>query len=322
MYTSQTTFTTKLKYAAFLFGFTLSFLLFPSLALAQQFGGPIAPYGDPSLQPSQFAPQPPPIGSGSMPEPVVPGDLGPALPPASDPTDQTTGSIFPTTVGQDRTVVHVYVNGRMVQTLRPDQFTDPQIQQINGILGINMLSGQQTIDVEASSSQIAQIQEVLMAWPQGYQLIRGYKKIVTDQPGIGYPKPGRQNGWDFFGPLPTVRVCCRYLVILACVVATIWLAQESIQVMLGFPMAGMRVFQTFAGLFVMFSAFTVWKIAQMNLNNAISNTPPIANDHTQTAPVSNQYYQVPDVPGIPQVTNSGPPRAGLPVMPYGEPQNP
>lgn len=89
--------------------------------------------------------QPPPVGDGDTPMPVTPGDTSGAVGVPSGTADNTSGSNFSTGTGHDRTIVRLYkqdTNGRgqrMVQTLRPDTLSDDALNQINGILGINML---------------------------------------------------------------------------------------------------------------------------------------------------------------------------------------
>jgi hypothetical protein len=330
---------------------TLAFFLMVSITMAlpiaveaQGFAGAPVPYNYRQDDTQMYQPTPPPIGSGEMAPPVEPGDLGPALPPPSGQADQTTGSVFPTTVGKDRTVVYVFVNGRMMQTIRPDQLTDPEIKEINKILGINMLSGQQIIEVEATQNQISQIQQVMMAWPRGWRMVnhngRMYRQIVKDEPAAGYPKPGRENTGAFdrnkgkwvevgqIEKLPTVKVFARYLVILGCVCACVWLSHEAISVFLGHPGAGMRVAQTFFGLGVLLMAFTIYKLVQIEAIHSFGaphphpwvDTSPFANDLHHTAPVDDKYLTAPDVPGIPAEDRLGPERAGVPVEPLGAPQ--
>lgn len=330
---------------------TLAFFLMVSITMAvpmaveaQGFAGAPVPYNYRQDDTQMYEPMPPPIGNGDMAPPVEPGDLGPALPPPSGQADQTTGNIFPTKVGRDRTVVYVFVNGRMMQTIRPDQLTDQQIAEINSILGIKMLSGQQIIEVEATNNQIVQIQQVMMAWPRGWRMVnhngRMYKQIVKDMPAAGYPKPGRGNtgvtvngqfkefGDNIIKKLPTVRVFSRYLVILGCVCACLWLSHEAISVVLGHPGAGMRVAQTFFGLGVLLMAFTIYKLVQLEAIHSFGaphphpwvDTSPFANDLHHTAEVKDEYLTAPDVPGIPAEDRLGPDRAGVPVEPLGAPQ--
>jgi hypothetical protein len=99
---------------------------------------------------------PPPVGDGPTPEPVNPGDTtGPSAVPtgAADPTPGTNNATAP---GRDRTVIRLYDNGatgrgrRMVQTLRPDTLSAEAQSRIGGILGVNMNSGEQSIDVTVS----------------------------------------------------------------------------------------------------------------------------------------------------------------------------
>ncbi len=281
--------------------------------------------------------QPPPVGSGSNAPPVDAGDLGPALVPPTGTADKTDGSILNSQIGKDRTIVRLYVNGEEVQTIRPDQLTDAQIASIDGILGINMLDGEQTIKVPCSSNQIYEIQNVLYPYPAN-TLIGGKQKIVSDPApqwitnatgarthnpdGGGLEQQNSQlwSAFDYIGPLPTVRVFCRWLVTAGVVAATIWIASGAISLSLGHPMADMRIMQTILGLMVLLSGFTVYKIVQMNVWNAtVVDASPNKADRTQQAQVNDQYMQVPDVPAVPTAVPQSPGRDGVPVAPLSEP---
>ncbi len=147
-----------------------------------QFAQPLPPY----QAPPEGAP--PPIGDGSVPLQVEPGDVQapPSVP--SGAADTTPGHNFPVGNGSNRSVVRIYrqraggATGQnrgegMVQTIRPDQLSADQISQINGILGINMLNGQESQDVQASNDQIEQVQNVLFPYPQAQD--QGGKKFIN-----------------------------------------------------------------------------------------------------------------------------------------------
>jgi len=181
---------------------SITFALTAGLAAQAQFGGA----------------QPPPIGSGDTPSPVTPGDTSGGSNVTSGQADPTPGTNNAVGTGHDRTVVRIFEQtagrgSRMIQTLRPDTLSDEARTKIEGILGINMLSGEQAIDVTATKDQIAQIQDALAAYPQTTDN-GGRKKITADNPAAGYPKPNRNSIYKFDNQLPTVATFARYLVIL------------------------------------------------------------------------------------------------------------
>lgn len=99
----------------------------------------------------------------------------------------------------------------------------------------------------------------------------------------GGPSPGAQgtgdnlyqherqpNRYDFNGPLPTVRTFARYLVILGCVSATVFMALAAWSMVMGSPYGGSRVMGAAGGLLLLLAGYTIWKIVQMNTFNANS----------------------------------------------------
>ena len=290
-----------------------------------QFAQPLPPY----QAPPEGAP--PPIGDGSTPLQVEPGDVQapPSVP--SGTADSTPGHNFPVGNGSDRTVVRIYrqraggATGQnrgegMVQTIRPDQLSADQIGQINGILGINMLNGQQSQDVQASNDQIERIQNVLFPYPQAQD--QGGKKFInSDAPAQGYPKAGQESSYDFQGPLPTVRTFCRYLVILGVVSATIWMALSMYAMVMGHPYGGARVVGSIAGFMLLLMGYTIWKIVQMNTFNAMSDRPAISQNRPNDA--QTNQMNAPDLPPAnPGAAGGRPNRSGVPVLPLYNAQNP
>jgi len=306
------------------------------LAATAQFAEPLVPPGDLTpTPPGQQPPQPfaPPVGDGPNAQPVTAGNFGSPMPPPSGQADNTHGNIFAAGNGHDRTVVRVYTrdNGgalgtnrglRMATTLRPDQLTSEQINKINGILGINMLSGEQTVDVVASDGQIEQIQDTLAKYPQ-YQMENQRKKINQDaaqKPGTGWTSArDKQNSYDFGGPLPTVRTFSRYLVILGVVSATIWMAIAATSVILGSRDGGSRVIGSAAGLILLLMGYTIWKIVQMNTFNRNSDRPAISQNRPNDAQVSDAYINPSTVPPAPGGGRQAPDRFGVPLEPLGGP---
>jgi len=208
----------------------------------------------------------------------------------------------------------------MVQTIRPDQLSADQLSQINGILGGNLMNGQQSQDVQVTNDQLEQIQNILFPYPQAQD--QGGKKFInSDSPAQGYPKAGEENKYDFQGPLPTVRTFCRYLVILGVVSATIWMALAMYSVCMGHPYGGARVVGAAAGLMLLLMGYTIWKVVQMNTFKAMSNTPAINQNRPQDA--QTNVMNPPDVPPAdPGVGGRGVNRSGVPVLPLYNAQNP
>ncbi len=290
-----------------------------------QFAQPLPPY--------QAPPQgnPPPTGDGAIPAPLMPGDVQapPSVP--SNQADSTNGSNFTVGNGSDRTIVRVFRQRTggpagqsrgegMVQTIRPDKLSADQVSQISGILGVNMMSGQQSIDVQASNAQIEQMQNVLFPYPQAGD--QGGKKFInSDTPAQGYPKAGQESSYQFQGPLPTVKTFCRYLVILGVVAATIWMAMAMYSMVMGHPYGGARVRGSIAGFMLLVMGYTIWKIVQMNTFNAMSDAPAISQNRANEAQVSDAFVQPPQVPGAGGAVG-GATRSGVPVLPLYNAQNP
>lgn len=267
-------------------------------------------------------PAPPPIGDGMNPPGVTPGDAGGAQNVPSGSSDATPGHSFPTGVGRDRSTVRVFHNGargeRQVTTIRPDTLSNDAISQIEGILGVNMRSGEQTIEATATDAQMEQINEALAPYPQATNN-GGRKYIDSDSPATGYPKPDHNSiyGYTPDHPLPTVWTFSRYLVILGVVSATIFMSMAAYSMVMGNPYGGSRVLGAAAGMMLLLSAYTIWKIVQMNTYNANSDTP--AQNISRPAPsqVQDAFMSRPDTPGAPGASGSNG-RSGVPVDPlYG-----
>lgn len=286
---------------------------------------------------AQFgAPLPPPVGDGPSPAPVNPGDTGAAPQVPSGQADPTPGHNFPVGPGRDRSVIYVYKQSqggamgvnrgeRMVRTIRPDTLSQDAYDQIAGILGVNGMSGEQSIDATATDSQLEQIEEVLNMYPQS-QNNGGRKFINSDSPNANYPKPDHESIYAFAGPLPTVQTFCRYLVILGVVAATIWMSLAAYSMVMGHPYGGARVFGAAAGLMMLLCGYTIWKIVQMNTFDANSadnsGQPGFVTQRPNTAQVQDAFMTRPNVPGNPGGGGGAPPRSGIPVVPLGNSGNP
>jgi hypothetical protein len=114
------------------------------------------------------------------------------------------------------------------------------------------------------------------------------------------------NRYNFGGPLPTVRTFSRYLVILGCVSATIFVALASMAMILGSPYGGSRVIGAAGGLLLLLGGYTIWKIVQMN------------TFHANSIGWESHYRN-----GQPQPLNPANPRGNNPNNgPFLPPQNP
>jgi len=199
----------------------------------------------------------------------------------------------------------------MVQTLRGDQLSAEQVGKVQSVLGVNLGSGEPSVDVNATPSQLAQLNDILAPYPQtgggG-----GRKQVVADSPGQGYPKPGNENLYDFDGPLPTVRTFSRYLVILGVVSATVFMAFAATAVVLGHPYAGSRVIGTAAGLMLLLMGYTVWKVVQMNTFDANSPDNAQIRQRAGDARASDAFL---NQPGGAQQGAGSVGRSGVPVEP-------
>src|SRR5262249_26270006 len=126
-------------------------------------------------------PEPPPIGSGSKPLPVTPGDQGAIPLPVTNTADMArTNNLFQTQQRSGITVLHVFMQTtnpatgnsrglREVQTLRLDQLPVGQAQNILGIFGAQSSGDQQHINVTATSQQIEKLNSILFPYPQNVQ---------------------------------------------------------------------------------------------------------------------------------------------------------
>lgn len=308
-------------------------------------------------------PQPPPIGDGNWtPQAsVTAGDPPPSKPkPVTNPldgADKSTGVHHPdfgVRIGRDTTVAYLHrtqnqqrdiafrkqTTGSMV-TIRPDQLSARQLAAIQGILGVNLLSGQQFANLNPTDNQLEQIQQVLAPYPkldglnaydwnkktsiasgQSWREISINRKQLnmnaTPDPAY-YPKPLQQSIYDFQGPLPTVRRLSRLFVLIGVVSATIFLAFAAYSVVLGHREGGSRVVGAVAGLLVLLSAYTIWKIVIVN-SFALRGMPNPRLDtnlfnRPQTAPVNDANLQAPNVPSTPAIPQNPLVRSGIPVIP-------
>ena len=284
--------------------------------------------------PNTAAPQgpAPPIGSGSTNPTLIQGDTGtsPAVVnPGADTTDGVGLSNFTQGQSHDPGIIYVYhqqqpgADGasrglKMDMTINPATLDADQWSQIQGILG-NPSSGQAATNVQATDDQIAQINAILAPYPTTTPGSDGRQQITADQPATIPNAPTAH--YDYDGTLPTVRTFGRFLVILGVVFATVWMALGAYSMVLGHPYAGSRVIGTAAGLMLLLSAFTIWKIVRMNTfndNTTDDQQALISNEHR---PTINPVPPGPAValPPTPTAPGGRANRSGLPVQPlYGK----
>ncbi len=270
---------------------------------------------------------PPPTGAGTAVKAVTAGDTGAPVANLPGAADMTNGNLFASGPGQGRTTVYILNQGtqkhngrgsRMVTTLRPAELTASEKTQISSILGVNMDSGEAAIYANATEDQLSQIQQILSPYP-GSQFVNGRTTITTDSPAanFGINKASNASRYDYQGPLPTVRLFARYLVILGVVAATIWMAMAAFSVVMGSKYGGARVISAAAGLMMLLCGYTIWKIVQMNTFKYNSNTPAVAADKAGGDTVSDAYINPTNLPGIPQAGRTSPARFGIPLVPLG-----
>jgi hypothetical protein len=206
---------------------------------------------------------------------------------------------------------------KMVQTINPATLTANDWGQIEGIVGAP--NGTAATNVQVTDAQLAQIQQILAPYPGTSTEGNGLKVITADEPATiaGAPTPH----YDYDNVLPTVRTFCKYLVILGVVVATIWMSLGAYSMVLGHPYAGSRVIGTAAGLILLLSGYTIWKIVKMNTfnDNTTDNAQALLTNSAQpTQPTVAPSAQLNTDP-IPAAPGGRANRSGLPVQPlYGK----
>ncbi len=346
----------------------LSALLIPALSICCYASSPAAhsqariPEPPELTNPSPI-PQPPPVGDGGWTGQAaeVSGDpIAARQPPVTNTlnkVDKSTGVHHPefgARAGRDTTIAYLHrtqnqqrdiafrrqTTGSMV-TIRPDQLSANQLAAIQGILGANLMSGQQVENLNPSDGQLEQIQQVLAPYPKldglnAYDWNKktlpssgqSWREISIDRKQLNmnatpdptyYPKPLEQSIYDFQGPLPTVRRLSRLFVLVGVVAATIFLAFAAYSVVLGHREGGAKVVGAAAGLLVLLAAYTIWKIVIVNsfafrgmpnprLDTALFNRP-------QTAPVNDANVQAPNTPVQPAPAQNPLVRSGIPVVP-------
>ncbi|HEY9773684.1 MAG TPA: hypothetical protein V6C81_07725 [Planktothrix sp.] len=292
------------------------------LAANAQFAGIVKPQNDISDQisiPANTAPAnplPPPPGDGAQSPAVTAGDTGGAQGVATGNANTGPTTTSPQGTGTTRSIVRIYVNEgnnggfRMVQTIRPDSLPPAVQQQVAGVLGVNINSGEPFIDTTVTNAQMAQLNAVLFPYPQT-QNEGGRLFINSDTPAAGYPK--EQALYQFQGPLPTVKTFARYLVLLGVVCSTIFMALAGAAIVLGHPYAGSKAFGAASGLMLLLMGYSIWKIVQMNTFNANSSPPAVITQDAGGGTVNPLPNTT--VPGVPNAAGGGVARSPLPVAP-------
>ncbi len=276
-------------------------------------------------------PPAPPIGDGTTAPAVIQGDTGtaPAVPNnGADTTDGVGLSNFLTGPSHDQGIIYLYhqqqpgADGvsrgmKMVQTINPATLTANDWSQIQGIVGAP--NGTAATNVQVTDSQLAQIQQILAPYPGTTTESNGLKVITADQPANIAGNPTAHYNYD--GVLPTVRTFSKYLVILGVVVATVWMSLAAYSMVLGHPYAGSRVIGTAAGLILLLSGYTIWKIVKMETfnDNTIDNQQALLTNSAQPTQTEVQPSAQLNTDPIPAAPAGRANRSGLPVQPlYGK----
>lgn len=270
---------------------------------------------------SQGVPDPPPIGDSLPSLPQIAGDRGPSPRVPTGTADPTSGLApngpidgIGTGVGRDRTVVYIYFENRMVRALRPDQLSALDLGKVQGLFpGYNLLGGQQTLYINASEDQLAELDDILAPYPE-----------ITNRgsaPGRNFwrtkPNLTSYETLTANAPLVSVHNFCRWLVILGVVIATIFFAFAAFSVVLGHRDGAGRVVGSASGLMALLMAYTLWKIVHMNTHhtNSTDNFNSATNfNRPETAIVNDANITPVNLPLTPPTlpTNG---RSGIPVQP-------
>lgn len=242
----------------------------------------------------------------------------------------------PTIINPERTTVFVYSTFRentdslpkrfMVLTIRPSTLTSEQIGDIDGILGINMLSGQRTIEADASKHQLELIQSVLAPSASdttlGLSVInnKGQKEINKDpnaQQWAALRRTGDDALYIYKGPIPAAKTLARMVVIIGLVAATIYVAFAAFSITTGQAHGGNRVIAAAAGLVLLLMGYTIYRIMMINavLKNGTIDRTVITRHLPLNGLVNDKFRPVADTPKVPTTTGPSTPRSGLKVQP-------
>jgi hypothetical protein len=240
---------------------------------------------------AQFAPPLlPAVGNGSVPKPEILGDKLPSRPAPTGTALSTPISGTPVShlVNPGRTTVYIYSNctrgaddlmagKHLVLTLRPATLPSKVVNDISNILGVELNSGQKTIQANATAHQLELIQAVL--YPSANDSTLGLATIsengtkqINKAPTAEQWSQLRKSGDDSLyinaGILPTARVCARYFVMVAIAFSTVFLIFASSSIIFGQAHGGPRVIATGGGLMLLLMGYSIYKVAVINLFNA------------------------------------------------------
>lgn len=254
------------------------------------------------------------------------------------PTSES-ASNFQTEVNPIRTTVLIYSNTKdlsnnatsessarhLVLTLRPSLLAVGQICDINGILGINMLSGQPFIDAYASQHQLELIQAVLAPSAcdstSGLAIINNGRKHIASDPTpqqlAFMQRQGDDSIYIYKGPLPSIRTITRLFVVLGIVCATVYLGFAAFSVINGQMHSGSKVLGTAAGVMLLVMAYTIYKVLLVNAiyKTSDNETADVLRHLSNLGEVPGTDRNFADTPIIPLSTSGGIPRSGLKVQP-------
>lgn len=290
----------------------------------------------------------PPIGSGDNAGALIPGDSVAASPP-SNPQVRNSPSNFSEAPELVRGTTNLLINEgtvtdpstgqvvnrgwKVVLTLRGDQLTSNQSNKISSLLKQRLVPGNIKTDVNT----IIAIQNMLYPYPETNNA--NPKKIVSDS-------LDDEQYWELFNDyrttpyyrlpymdprlssrsqLTTVRLFCRWLVLLGAVIACVYMAFAAFSLVQGDREAGGRILGTAGGLILLLMSFSIWKVVLYNTRyfgfNMAQNQHNSPGDF-QRKSRSAKPAMVPLLPADTPVVPSAPTqpiRSNLPVNPLGAP---
>jgi hypothetical protein len=202
--------------------------------------------------------------------------------------------------------------------------TADQISDINGILGVDMRSGQQIIEADASVHQLELIQSVLVPSPNdstlGLAVIHDGRKQIKRDPNAVEWASLRRSGDDalyiYGGPVPTAKTFARFFVILGVVCATIYIAFAAFSIINGQIHGGNKVIGAAAGVMTLLMGYTIYKVLLINILYKNTIEPKAVSRHfSNQGQVKSPDRQVNNSPEIPSRWPLVPLRSGVPVRP-------
>jgi len=201
---------------------------------------------------------------------------------------------------------------RVALTFQPDELTDSQRSQVEGILnlGAGGLAGNQPYqNITVSTATLQQIQQILYPPAKASGNIYPYPGtpgnnirntpwttrtfIAADSPAAGYPRYPSQE-------IPflkqEIRDFAHYLVILGVVMACVQLVFVGAMMAFGHPYSGSKAVAAAGGLMLLLMAYTIWKV---DIFHVLTARPAVPQDATaadsfdiRTPPIGNALQQV------------------------------